>query len=129
MPVDRISTTVSRFNGFINTRDIKGLSAMMTDDHTFIDGANQRVVGKEECILAWQGFFAAFPDYQNHFEHISADEELVAIMGRSSCSDRRLDGPALWSATVRNEQISEWRVFEDTGSNRKSLGLPEEGGD
>jgi len=120
---------VSRFNGFINARDIKGLSAMMTDDHTFIDGANQRVVGKEECILAWQGFFAAFPDYQNHFEHISANEALVAIMGRSSCSDARLDGPALWRATVRNEQVSEWRVFEDTGSNRKSLGFPEEDGD
>lgn len=116
---------MSRFNGFINARDIEGLSEMMTDDHTFIDGANQRVVGKEECILAWQGFFAAFPDYQNHFEHISANEELVAIMGRSSCSDARLHGPA----PVRNEQVSEWRVFENTGSNRKSLGLPEEDGD
>lgn len=121
--------TVSRFNGFINSRDIEGLSAMMTDDHTFIDGANQRVVGKQECIRAWKGFFAAFPDYQNHFEHVSTNAELVAVMGRSSCSDARLDGPALWSATVRNEQVSEWRVFEDTRSNRKSLGLPEKDGD
>ena len=117
--------TVSRFNGFINSRDIEGLSAMMTDDHTFIDGANQRVVGKQECIRAWKGFFAAFPDYQNHFQHISVNEELVVMMGRSSCSDARLDGPALWSATVRNEQVADWRVFEDTGANRKLLGLPD----
>lgn len=127
--MDRSRATVSRFNGFINARDISGLSAMMTDDHTFIDSANQQVVGKIDCIHAWQGFFAAFPDYQNHFEHVSANEEFVVIMGRSSCSDARLDGPALWSAKVLDEHVSEWRVFEDTASNRKLLGLPDVGRD
>ncbi len=125
MRMDRSKTTVSRFNGFINARDIEGLSAMMTDDHTFIDSAHQQVVGKIDCIHAWQEFFEAFPDYQNHFEHVSANAELVVITGRSSCSDTRLDGPALWSAKVRNDHVSEWRVFEDNVLNRKLLGLPD----
>ena len=102
---------------------------MMTDDHTFIDAANRQVVGKVDCIRAWQGFFAAFSDYQNHFEHVSVNGELVVIMGRSLCSDARLDGPARWSAKVREEHVSEWRVFEDTVSNRKLLGLPDAGCD
>lgn len=127
--MDRPKLTVSRFNGFINASDIEGLSAMMTEDHTFIDSANQKVVGKLGCIRAWQGFFAAFPDYQNHFEHVSANEELVAVMGRSSCSDARLDGPALWSAKVRDDHVSEWRVLEDTVPNRRLLGLPDAGRD
>lgn len=123
MQMDRNTTVVSRFNGFINARDIEGLSAMMTDDHIFIDSANRQVIGKVDCIRAWKGFFAAFPDYQNHFEHVSAHAELIVLMGRTSCSDARLDGAALWSARVRDEQVSEWRVFEDTVSNRKLLGL------
>ena len=124
---DRNRATVSRFNDFINARDIEGLSAMMTEDHTFIDAARRQVVGKLECIRAWQGFFAAFPDYRNDFENISTNEELVIIVGRSSCTDSRLDGPALWSAKVRGDHISEWRVFEDTPPNRKTLGLANAG--
>jgi ketosteroid isomerase-like protein len=46
MRMDRNTATVSRFNGFINARDIESLSAMMTDDHTFIDAANRQVIGK-----------------------------------------------------------------------------------
>ena len=124
MPTELNTATVCRFNGYINARNLEGLSAMMTDDHTFIDAANQKVFGKAGCVRAWQGFFAAFPDYQNHFEHVIAGEDFVIIAGRSSCSDRRLDGPTLWSATVRDALVSEWRVLEDNESNRSALGFP-----
>ena len=123
MDAERSKATVLRFNDFINARDIEGLSQMMTNDHTFIDAVNNRVSGKSACARAWQGFFEAFPDYRNEFSHISAHEEFLAIVGRSSCSDPRLDGPALWTAKVRGNFVSEWRVFEDTLSNRNRLGL------
>ena len=123
MQIDQSTKTVSDFNGFINARDIEGLAAMMTDDHVFIDAANRQVIGKVDCIRAWKGFFAAFPDYQNHFEHVAAHGELIVITGHTSCSDARLAGAALWSAKVRDGHVSEWRVFDDTVSNRKLLGL------
>jgi ketosteroid isomerase-like protein len=118
-----IRTYASSFNSRINAQDLGGLSELMTDDHVFIDAAENVVSGKRACLKAWQGFFAAFPDYKNTFDSMHATGDSVAIVGRSSCSDPRLDGPALWRAKIRGSQISEWRVFEDTKSNRVSLGL------
>ena len=114
---------VLRFNDCINARDIAGLSRIMTDDHVFIDAADNRLFGKPGCLRAWRGFFAAFPDYRNHFAQFVANEGLVVVTGRSSCSDQRLDGPALWTARVRGDRVSEWRVFDDNASNRHVLGL------
>lgn len=115
---------VSSFNDCINAQDLAGLSALMTDDHVFIDKADNRVVGKSACQEAWRGFFGAFPDYRNNFEDIQVHDNLVVVAGRSTCSDPRLAGAALWTAKVRDGRISEWRVWEDTKGNRASLGLP-----
>lgn len=120
---EQAKATILRFNDFINARDIEHLSQMMTDDHVFIDAADNRVSGKSACARAWQGFFAEFPDYRNEFVEISANEELLVVVGRSSCSDPRLDGPALWMVRVRGNWVSEWRVIEDTVFNRNKLGL------
>ena len=78
---------------------------------------------KEACLDAWRGFFTAFPDYRNILEYMRATGNEVAVAGHSSCSDPRLDGPALWSAKLRGSQICEWRVYEDTAANRERLGL------
>ena len=123
MDVEQNKATILRFNDFVNARDIEGLSQMMTDDHVFIDAVDNRVAGKSACVQAWQGFFAAFPDYRNDFAQISANKELLVVVGRSSCADPRLDGPALWTAKVRGNCISEWRVFDDSVRNRNKLGL------
>jgi ketosteroid isomerase-like protein len=123
MDFEHGKAVVLRFNDCINARDIEGLSRAMTDDHVFIDAADNRISGKPDCLRAWQGFFAAFPDYRNHLTQFVAREGLVVVIGRSSCSDRRLDGPALWTARVRGDRVSEWRVLEDNASNRHSLGL------
>ena len=39
------------------------------------------------------------------------------------CSDARLDGPALWFTKASDDKIVEWRVYEDTPANRRSLGI------
>jgi ketosteroid isomerase-like protein len=82
------------YNARISGRDVDGLSALMTNDHVFIDTAGKKVVGKEACLSAWRGFFAAFPDYRNIFEHMRIVDDHIVIAGRSSCLDPRLDGPA-----------------------------------
>jgi SnoaL-like domain len=95
----------------------------MTDDHTFIDTAGHAIRGKSMCLEAWRGFFTAFPDYRNIFDRLEVDHDRVAVVGRSSCSDVRLDGPALWAAKVRDGKLAEWRVYEDTPTNRHKLGV------
>jgi len=114
---------VRSFNVCISGRDADGLSTLMTGDHVFIDTAGNRVAGKEACLNAWRGFFAAFPNYRNVLERMRMTGDAVAVAGHSSCSDPRLNGPALWSAKLRGAQICEWRVYDDTAANRERLGL------
>jgi len=114
---------VLRFNERINARDIEGLVALMTEDHVFIDSADGRTEGRERAGNAWRGFFAAFPDYRNSFSALVSRGDRVYIAGRSSCSNPLLDGPALWMASIRGEEVAAWRVCDDTPETRRQLGL------
>ena len=111
------------FNDHINNRDLAGLAILMTDDHTFIDTAGHAIRGKPACLDAWRGFFTSFPDYRNVFDRLVLEDTRVVVVGRSSCSDVRLDGPALWVAKASDDKIAEWRVYEDTPTNRRLLGI------
>ena len=118
------SDIVIAFNQAITEQDVDKLAALMTNDHTFIDSAGQKFEGKEKAVEIWQGFFAAFPDYQNHFEKLVEKDGLVIATGKSTCSNEpALDGSALWTVMQRDEQVSEWRVYEDTAANRLLLQL------
>jgi ketosteroid isomerase-like protein len=114
---------VEQFNECINAGDLNGLGALMTADHTFTDTAGCAVSGKTAVTSAWSGFFSAFPGYRNEFERHRETQDVVAIQGRSLCTDPRLSGPALWRARVRGAKISEWQVYADTAENRVILGL------
>ena len=115
---------VSDFNDAINSRDSGQLALLISEDHEFADRAGQRVIGKKDCIVAWEGFFRQFPDYKNNFEHMEIHGNVVITFGHSKCSDERLSGPALWTATIKNNLIHEWRVYVDTPENRKLLRVP-----
>jgi ketosteroid isomerase-like protein len=112
-----------KFNEHINNGDLDGLAALMTDDHTFIDTADHAIRGKSKCLEAWRGFFTSFPDYRNVIDSLTVKDNRVIVVGRSSCSDARLDGPALWVAKASADKLAEWRVYEDTAANRRALGI------
>jgi ketosteroid isomerase-like protein len=120
--VDPRALTV-KFNEHLNNRDLDGLAALMTDDHTFIDTANHAIHGKATCLDAWRRFFSSFPDYRNVFDWLVVEDDRVVVVGHSHCSDTRLDGPALWVARPSDEKLAEWRVYEDTPANRRLLGI------
>lgn len=112
-----------KFNEHINNHDLDGLAKLMTAEHTFIDAADHAIQGKSACLEAWRGFFESFPDYQNAFDRLVVEDDRVIVIGRSSCSDIRLNGPALWVAKARGDRLAEWRVYADTPANRHTLGL------
>jgi ketosteroid isomerase-like protein len=104
---------VSAFNDAINAGDLAALTALMTADHRFIDTEGHMVHGRAACRRAWEGFFAAFPDYRNVFLRLSTDATgRVVADGYSQCSHPDLDGPARWRAKLRDGQVAEWRVEE-----------------
>ncbi len=114
---------VTAFNLCINSQDLRGLAALMSEDHVFIDSGGAVISGKQACLAAWAAFFTAFPDYRNLFETISVKSGHAVVIGRSECSDARLAAPALWSAKIAGQHIAEWRVFADTSDNRMQLGI------
>jgi len=102
---------VIAFNDAINARDLDALTALMTDDHRFIDSEGAAVDGKAACTDAWRGFFAAFPDYRNVFDDVRGREPgVVEIVGRSESSVAALDGSARWRAEVRDGKVALWQV-------------------
>jgi ketosteroid isomerase-like protein len=116
---------VVRFNEAVNGRDLQTLGKLMTDDHTFIDSSGEVFAGKEKVLRAWDGFFAAFPDYRNEWAEVLTIGGTVVAIGRSVCStEPTLDGPAIWTARTQGGRVSEWRVYDDTPESRSQLGLP-----
>ena len=113
-----------RFNGSINRRDLDGLAKLMSDDHRFIDSEANTVSGKQTCLDAWRGFFDSFPDYRNVFTSLTATDDVVTIVGYSECAEPSLAGPAIWTAAIQGETVTEWRVYADSPETRARLGIP-----
>lgn len=116
-------TIALQFNDCINNKELEGLLNLMTDDHTFIDSADNRFNGKPTCKIAWTSFFDAFPDYQNVFEIVTSKDATAIMQGYSVCSDKRLEGRGIWAAKIVNDKIMEWRIYLDTEENKMLLGL------
>jgi len=109
------------FNEHINNQNLKGLINLMTDDHVFIDILG-KVHDREHMVTeGWQNFFDSFPDYRNIFTRVENQDNLVILIGFSVCSYDPLDGPAIWTATIRNDLLTKWQIFEDTKENREML--------
>jgi len=112
-----------RFNERINTRDLTGLGEMMTEDHVFVDIPGEIHEGRALMVSGWFDFFKNYPDYRNNFTRIEVKGGLVVMVGFSECSYNPLDGPAIWTAKIRDGLVAEWRVYDDKQDVREELGI------
>jgi len=53
---------VKAFIAAVNKQDFGALSALMTDDHTFVDSGGAAISGREAMLAGWRQCFALFPD-------------------------------------------------------------------
>jgi ketosteroid isomerase-like protein len=123
MEDSKLISIALRFNERINTRDLTGLGEMMTEDHVFIDIPGKVHEGQSMMVSGWFDFFKAYPDYRNNFTQIEVKDGVVVMIGFSECSHEPLDGPAIWTAKIRDGLVAEWRVYHDKEEVRKELGL------
>lgn len=65
----------------------------------------------------------SYTDYRNNFTHITVQGEKVVMIGFLECSYEPLDGPAILTATIRDELVAEWKIYQDTPENRIRLGV------
>ena len=113
--------TALMFNECINCRDLEGLTDLMTDGHTFIDRRNVVDRGKESMTRGWRNFFAEFPQYRNTFARVESRDDLVVLLGYAEWSRGGDPDHAIWTATIREDHVAEWRIYEDTEENRAML--------
>lgn len=113
------------FNDCISKADITGLLDLMTEDHVFIDTANNRIEGKSNNkAMAWEPFFNLFPGYYNVFENVISKGSMVIMQGYSVCSNEILNNVrAIWVAEIIKDKVALWHIYPDTEENRKKLGL------
>ena len=111
--------TILAFVDAINAHDVDHLGELMTDDHMFVDPYGNGVVGREQMLAGWRGYFAWFPDYQIEVNEIFANEDEFGMFGFAGGSfkgdeDRKWHLPAAWKAVVRAGRIALWQVIADT---------------
>jgi len=125
MPTADPETIALQFNECINNADIQGLEELMTEDHIFIDMANNRIKGKASNIaMAWKPFFKQFPIYKNIFKNVVAKDTIVIMQGYSVCSEEILNNiRAIWVAEIIENKVGLWHIYPDTKENREMLNL------
>lgn len=115
--------TVLQFNEYINNQDIKGLSSLMTEDHTFIDREGGGDKGKETMTKGWTGFFKSFPEYKNTFIRVQSEDNLVVIFGFAIWQKGGEPDYVIWTASIEDDLVAEWCIYEDTQNNKEKFGL------
>ncbi len=99
-----------QFDDCINNGNLQGLVELMTEDHMFIDNDGKVTQGRETLRESWRSFFEAYNDYRTIITSATVQNGCVILIGNSICSNKKLEGPNLWTAKFRDGQICEWRV-------------------
>ncbi len=116
--------TALQFNQCITDHDLDGLARLMTDDHAFVDRAGTTRQTKRDVIAIWEQFFQTFPNYRNTFERVQTEDNVVIMLGFAYWSEDQPHDPAIWTATIVNDLVCEWRIYYDTPENRRKFSLP-----
>lgn len=120
-----MSTNLEIINCFvkaINNHDIDQILNLMTDDHVFIDGQDNKHVGKEGMKEGWEGYYKLFPDYRIEIIDVVANDPVFGLFGyvdgtylgvKNESNSNFWRTPASWKAIVRNGKILHWQVYCD----------------
>lgn len=114
-----MNETVQAFVDCINSHDVDGLAALMSDDHVFIDAHGNKVRGKEAMTAGWHGYFEWFPDYRIEVSDVFQHDEMLAMFGFAGGTfkgnaDAKWRLPAAWKTIVKNGRVALWQVYADT---------------
>ena len=112
-----------QFNQCINNQDLNGLTLLMSDDHAFIDREGKISQPKQFMVQAWKQFFEMVPKYRNTFNRVQSKDNHVAILGFAYWSEKQPYDPIIWTATIVNDLVQEWRTYSDTEANRRQFDL------
>ena len=85
---------------------------------------------RRKQIMFWAGYFQLVPDYQISLEEIFENGNVVAALGTAGgtyspdgklSKENRWQVPAAWRAEVKDNLLTEWRVFTDNEPIRQMM--------
>jgi hypothetical protein len=114
--------TALQFNEYINNQDTKGLSNLMAEG--FWVKVKKEPVWVKDMINGWNRFFKEWPTYKNIFTRIESRENLVMLIGYALWTEgSKEEDHCIWSATIKDDLLSNWQIYEDTKENRTKLNI------
>ena len=114
---------VYNFADAINSHNIDGLYALVTNDHLFVDVYGNKVEGKDKMKAGWAGYFQWFPDYKIEITQLFEDGDTVAAFGfaegtfkgmKTHNNENNWRLPAAWKVIVADNKVKLWQVYADT---------------
>lgn len=118
------------FVAAINAGDLERLTALMTEDHTFIDADGQEYPGRERMHDGWEEYFSMVPDYHIDIQETYTRGDRVILTGIaegtfSKDGDLRSENhwkvPVALRAVIRDEQVAVWQLYVNPEPMRKIL--------
>lgn len=112
----------------INKGNLSSLEAMLTQDHTFIDGSGEVHAGRSLMVEGWRSYLHDFPDYLIHVCELFLQAPRVIVVGRTTGSHtgqpraEEILETLIWEAEISGNQVKRWKIFDDTPVVRKRLG-------
>ena len=78
---DSTAAPVMKFIDCINAHDARGIVALCTPDHIFVDSLGAPVSGVAQIEQVWEGYFSLFSDYRIEIETLASSNALVLMSG------------------------------------------------
>ena len=104
----------------INSGDPDRLSAMMTEDHKFIDADGSEHCGRDEMKFGWEKYFSMVPDFRIHVKDALSKDDTVALFGVAEGTfdqngvlktENHWVVPAAWRVVVEDGKIAVWQLY------------------
>jgi ketosteroid isomerase-like protein len=105
--------TARRYVECVNARDVDGLREILDADCKLIDARGDWIEGRDNCLSAFERFFAIEPAYRLEVETMGRSGEHVLITGRSRASDPRFATSRVFRARCDEHVLFEWQSYSD----------------
>ncbi len=111
----------------INSNNLDKITAMMTEDHLFIDLDKEEIYRIKTLVRWWQFYFSHWPDYKICVSEIFSKDNKVIVVGRTSGShvgipeSKEFKETLIWYSEVVDDRIKNWHLHFDTEENRKKF--------
>jgi ketosteroid isomerase-like protein len=125
-----VETVAQEFVKAINLQDLDTLTALMPEEHRFVDSLGRAVEGRENVRAGWVEYFRMVSDYSIEVQETLSKGPVVVMLGLAQGSyavdgqitmEDRWSTPAVFRAFIDDGRVKEWRVYADNEPVRKRM--------